>query len=150
MQVHARCHTPKTNKQFLQGVFFYLDRPHFLNTEGRAKTTEVGREGGMGRAGHLSSLPQSQLGLCKQLCQFLTTVNTSILLPKITSLRWICVHTSQARNLGRFSIGIDSWCTQQRHTGSSQPISLPTSSLQRCHIGHCRNGKVKRNIAEKR
>lgn len=104
----------------------------------------------MGRAGHLSSLPQSPLGLCKQLRQLLTTVNMSILLLKITSLLWVHVHTSQASNCGQFSIGIDSWCTQQQHIGSSQHISLSTSCLRQCHIWHRCNGKVKRNCVEKR
>lgn len=102
----------------------------------------------MGRPGHLSSLPQSQLG--KQLCQLLTTINMSILLLKITSLLWVRIRTSQACNCGQFSIGIDSWCTQQQHTGSSQHISLPTSPLRQCHIGHGCNGKVKRSLVEKR
>lgn len=104
----------------------------------------------MGRAGHLSSLPQSQLGLRKQLCQFLTTVNTSIPLLDITSLLWVHVRTSQACNCGQFSIGIDSRCTQQQRAGSNQHISLPTSPLRQCHIGHRCNGKVKRNLVEMR
>lgn len=112
MQVHPDCHNPKMNKQvFSGGPFFYLDGPHFLNTEGGVETTEVRKKGSMGRGDHSSSLPQSQLGLCKQLCQFLTTINMSIRLLKITSLLWVHVHTSQACYCGQFSIGIDSWCT---------------------------------------
>lgn len=56
-----------------------------------------------------------------------------------------CALGSQACNYGQFSIGIDSWCTQQQHTVSTQHVSLPTSPLRQCHIGHHCNGKVKKN-----
>lgn len=128
---------------------FSLGRTCFLNTR-RKRRDNRDQEGGQHGEGYLSCLPQSQLGLCRQMCQFLTAVNMSIPLLKITSLLWVRVHTSQACYCGQFSIGIDSWCTQLQCIWSREHISLPISSLRHCHIEHLCNGKIKRNLVENR